>query len=188
MVDEKRIEDAIRDIISYVGDDPSREGVLDTPKRVVKSYKELFAGYHQNPAEILSVTFEDGLKGCDELVLCKEIEFYSTCEHHMLPIIGVAHVGYIPDAKVVGLSKLARLVDLFSRRLQIQEKMTNQIAHSLVDHLKPKGVGVIVKAKHFCMCARGVGKQSSWMTTSSMLGVLRDNPAARAEFMSLCEL
>ena len=136
---------------------------------------------------LLAVTFEDGVKDCDELVLCKQIEFYSTCEHHMLPIIGYMHIGYIPDQKVVGLSKLARLGDMYARRLQIQEKMTKQIADDLMTHLKPKGVGVIVTAKHFCMCARGVGKQSSWMTTSSMQGVLRDNPAARQEFLKLCE-
>lgn len=184
---EMPAEDAVVRIIEAIGDDPTREGLHDTPKRVVKSWKELFSGYDKKAEDLLAVTFEDGVKDCDELVLCKQIEFYSTCEHHMLPIIGYMHIGYIPDQKVVGLSKLARLGDMYARRLQIQEKMTKQIADDLMTHLKPKGVGVIVTAKHFCMCARGVGKQSSWMTTSSMQGVLRDNPAARQEFLKLCE-
>jgi len=186
-VGEMPAEDAVTRMIQAIGDDPTREGLLETPKRVVKSWKELFAGYKIDTAKLLSVTFEDGLQDCDELVLCKDIEFYSTCEHHMLPIIGKMHIGYIPDKKVVGLSKLARLGDAYARRLQIQEKMTKQIADDLIKHLKPKGVGVIVTAKHFCMCARGVGKQSSWMTTSSMQGVLRENATARQEFLKLCE-
>lgn len=185
---EAPAEDAVVRIIEAIGDNPSREGLLDTPKRVVKSWKELFSGYSKDPKDILGVTFADGMEKCDELVLCKDIEFYSTCEHHMLPIIGTAHVGYIPDKKVVGLSKLARLVDIYARRLQIQEKMTWQIASALQEHLQPKGVGVVIKAKHFCMCARGVGKQSSYMTTSSMQGALRDKPEARAEFLHLIEL
>lgn len=180
-------EDAVTRMIQVIGDDPNREGLKETPKRVVKSWKELFAGYHIDTKALLATVFEDGMKECDELVLCKDIEFYSTCEHHMLPIIGKMHIGYIPDKKVVGLSKLARLGDAHARRLQIQEKLTHDIAKDLMEHLKPKGVGVIVTAKHFCMCARGVGKQSSWMTTSSMQGVLRDNPSARAEFLKLCE-
>lgn len=183
---EMPAEDAVTRIIEAIGDDPNREGIKDTPKRVVKSWRELFSGYQMKAEEILSTVFEDGVKDCDELVLCKDIEFYSTCEHHMLPIIGKMHIGYIPDKKVVGLSKLARLGDMYARRLQIQEKMTKQIADSLMEHLKPKGVAVIVTAKHFCMCARGVNKQNSWMTTSSMQGVLRENPAARAEFLQLC--
>lgn len=180
-------EQAITKIIETIGDDPKREGLLDTPKRVVKSWKELFGGYKLDPKEILGVTFEDGMDKVDQLVLCSHIEFYSTCEHHMLPIIGYAHVGYIPSKKVVGLSKLARLVDLYARRLQIQEKMTLQIATALKESLDPVGVGVVVTAKHFCMCARGVGKQSSWMTTSEMTGALREKPEARAEFLRLCE-
>ena len=185
--DRKKWEEAVKTIIEAVGDDPNREGVKDTPKRVVKSWGELFAGYRQDPKDILSVTFEDGMEKVDQLVICSNIEFYSTCEHHMLPIIGHAHVGYIADKKVVGLSKLARLVEIFARRLSIQEKMTFQIANALEEHLGAKGVGVVVTAKHFCMCARGVGKQSSWMTTSAMLGALRDKPEARAEFLRLCE-
>lgn len=184
---EMPAEDAVVRMIEAIGDDPTREGLLQTPKRVVKSWKELFSGYSKNAADILSVTFEDGVKDCDELVICSDIEFYSTCEHHMLPIIGKMHIGYIPDKKVVGLSKLARLGDMFARRLQIQEKMTKQIADALMEHLKPKGVAVVITAKHFCMCARGVNKQNSWMTTSSMQGVLREKPEARAEFLRLCE-
>lgn len=187
MVEDSKAHEAIKTIIETVGDDPNREGLKDTPKRVVKSWKELFAGYKQDPKEILSVTFEEGMDKVDQLVICSHIEFYSTCEHHMLPIIGHAHVGYIADKKVVGLSKLARLVEVFARRLSIQEKMTNQIADALEEHLKPKGVGVVVTAKHFCMCARGVGKQSSWMTTSAMKGALLEKPEARAEFLRLCE-
>lgn len=187
-VPDKVAQEAIKTIIRTIGDDPDREGLLDTPKRVVKSWKELFGGYQKDPKEILGVTFKEGVDKVDQLVICKDIEFYSTCEHHMLPIIGIAHVAYIPDEKVVGLSKLARLVDVFARRLQIQEKMTKQIADSLMENLKPKGVGVIVTAKHFCMCARGVGKQSSSMTTSEMLGVLREKPEARAELLKLIEM
>lgn len=187
MVEDSKAQEAIKTIIETIGDDPNREGLKDTPKRVVKSWKELFAGYKQDPKEILSVTFEEGMDKVDQLVICSHIEFYSTCEHHMLPIIGHAHVGYIADKKVVGLSKLARLVEVFARRLSIQEKMTNQIADALEEHLKAKGVGVVVTAKHFCMCARGVGKQSSWMTTSAMKGALLEKPEARAEFLRLCE-
>jgi GTP cyclohydrolase I len=184
--DEEFKQLLVRTMIEAIGDDPNREGVLDTPRRVVKSWGELYSGYKVDPKDILSTTFEKN--GFDQLVLCKNIEFYSGCEHHMLPIIGVAHVGYLPGERVVGLSKLARLVDMYARRLQIQENMTTQIAKALLEHLKPQGVGVIIKAKHFCMCSRGVGKQESAMTTSAMYGVLRDNPSARAEFLKLCEM
>ena len=187
-IGEASSEDAVVRIIEAIGDDPNREGLKNTPRRVIKSWGELFSGYGQDPKKILSVTFEEGMEKVDEIVICKNIEFYSTCEHHMLPIVGTAHVGYIPNKKVVGLSKLARLVECFARRLQIQEQLTSQIANSLMESLEPEGVGVIINAKHFCMCARGVNKQSSSMTTSSMLGALRDKPEARAEFLKLCEM
>lgn len=172
----------IESIIRLIGDDPTREGLIDTPKRVLKSYKDLFKGYKQNPLDVLKTTFDGG--AYSSMVICKDIEFYSTCEHHMIPFYGLAHVGYIPRERVVGLSKLARLVDIFARRLQIQEQMTDQIADSLQTALDPSGVMVVVKAKHMCMCARGVQKQSSWMVTSSIRGVF-DEPKVRAEFMEL---
>lgn len=173
----------IREMLLAIGENPDREGLRDTPKRVVKSWGELFAGYTQNPDEILSTCFEDG--ACDELVLLKNIEFASMCEHHMLPFRGVAHVGYLPNGKVVGLSKLARLVDCFAKRLQIQEKLTTQISETIEKVLNPKGVGVIIEAHHQCMSCRGVGKQQATMVTSSMRGAFRDSPAARSELLSL---
>lgn len=176
-------ETLLRCLLRSIGEDPNREGLRDTPKRVVKSWSELYAGYKQSPEDILKTRFKDG--ACQEMVILKDIAFSSTCEHHMLPFIGKAHVGYIPNGTVVGLSKLARLVDCFARRLQIQEKMTIQIAEAIVKYLKPKGVAVVVEAHHQCMSCRGVGKQSTTMITSEMVGVLRTNPAARAEFLSL---
>ncbi len=175
-------EDAVRSILSFIGEDPQREGLLDTPKRVVKSWGELYGGYKQDPAKILSTVFKDG--ACDEMVILKDIAFSSTCEHHMLPFIGKAHVAYLPKGRVVGLSKLARLVDCYAKRLQIQEKMTQEISGAVQAHLKPKGVAVVIEAHHQCMSCRGVGKNST-MITSSMLGTFRKNPAARAEFLSL---
>lgn len=174
---------AVIDILIAIGEDPEREGLKDTPKRVVKSWGELYAGYKQDPAEILSTVFEDG--ACDEMVILKGIEFSSMCEHHMLPFIGVAHVGYLPKGKVVGLSKLARLVDCFAKRLQIQEKMTQQIAKAIQTHLNPKGVGVVIEAHHQCMSCRGVKKQGTTMVTSAMLGKFRARSEVRAEFLSL---
>jgi GTP cyclohydrolase I len=182
-VESDKNRQLIRDFITAIGDDPEREGVLETPDRVVRSWKELYGGYQMDPAKILSKTFDP--EGCDQMVVCKGIEFYSTCEHHLLPIIGTAHVGYLPKDRVVGLSKMARLVDCFARRLQIQERLTSQVAHALYHQLDALGVGVVVEAKHFCMCARGVNKQGSLMTTSAMLGVFRDNAPARSEFMRL---
>lgn len=177
------MEDLVRQMLIGIGEDPTREGLLDTPKRVVKAWKEHFDGYNQDPAEILNCTFTEGT--CDEMVIVKNIEFTSTCEHHMERIIGVAHVGYIPNKKVVGLSKIARLVDCFAKRLQIQEKFTQQIAHSLNQNLLPLGVGVVIEGKHQCMSCRGVKKQQSTMVTSSLLGVLRTDHSARAEFLTL---
>lgn len=175
-------EEVVRDLIRLIGDDPNREGVLDTPKRVVKSWKEIFGGYKMDPKAVLSTSFESS--GYNQMVICKDIEMFSTCEHHMIPFYGKVHIGYVPSERVVGLSKLARLVEIFSRRLQIQEKLTQQIADTMDEVLKPKGVIVVVKARHMCMCARGVGKQNSEMVTSAMKGAFEDG-AARAEFMEL---
>jgi len=178
-------EDLVREILKLIGENPQREGLKDTPKRVIKAWLEIYSGYKEDPAEILSTVFEDG--ACDEMVILKNIEFKSTCEHHMEKIIGTADVGYIPDRRVVGLSKLARLVDCFAKRLQIQEKMTQEISGAIVTHLKPLGVAVVIRASHQCMSCRGIKKQGATMITSSMTGVFRDNAAARAEFLSLCK-
>lgn len=175
-------EEAIRKILLLIGEDPYREGLANTPARVVRSWAELYAGYAQDPAEILSTVFEDG--ACDEMVILRDIPFQSMCEHHMLPFIGIAHVGYIPNGRVVGLSKLARLVECYAKRLQIQEKMTAQIADAVEGHLKPYGTAVVIKAHHQCMSCRGVKKTGTTMITSAMRGVFRDDPSARAEFMS----
>jgi len=174
--------DLIHDIIKNIGDEPNREGLLDTPKRVVKSWNEIYKGYTQDPKDILGTTFEG--EGYQQMVILKDIEMYSTCEHHMQPFFGKAHVAYIPKNRVVGLSKLARLVECFSRRLQIQERLTKQIAEAIQEHLDPIGVGVVLEAKHFCMMARGVGKQNSSMITSELLGAMRDH-AVREEFLRL---
>ena len=171
----------VREIIRRIGDDPDRKGVLETPDRVVKSWKELFGGYNAGPQELLKEFDENH----DEMVVLKDIEFYSTCEHHLLPFFGKAHVGYLPSGRVVGISKLARLVDAFSRRLQIQERIGTQVADTLMNHVKPNAVGVVIEAQHFCICGRGVGKQNSVMVTSAMRGTFRDDPTARAEFLRL---
>ena len=177
-------EEAVRTLISWAGDDPSREGLLETPKRVVKSYKEFYEGYFQDPDEILSKFFNE-IEGYDEIVLVKDIPFQSHCEHHMVPILGIAHVGYLPDQRVVGLSKLARIVDLYAKRLQTQETMTAQIADTIERVLKPRGVAVVIDAEHQCMSSRGVGKIGTSTVTSRMLGVFRDNEKSRMEVMSL---
>lgn len=176
----------IRDLLLVIGDDPDRPGLKDTPKRVLRAYDELFAGYNQNPAEVLNVQFVQEEYNIDSMIVCKNIEFYSTCEHHLAPFTGTAHVAYIPSpgGKVVGLSKMARLVDCFAKRLQIQEKMTTQIAETMDEVLSPKGVGVVIEAKHFCMCSRGVNKQSSKMVTSKLLGDFRVI-GTREEFIRL---
>lgn len=180
--EQEYAKELIAEIIHMIGDDPTREGLLDTPKRVFKSWKELFGGYKQDPKAVLGTTFEGN--GYDQVVICKDIEMYSTCEHHMIPFYGTVHIGYIPKDRVVGLSKLARLVEVFSRRLQIQENLTQQIADTIQEVLEPKGVMVIVKAKHLCMCARGVGKQNSQMVTSAIRGAFEE-AGARAEFLEL---
>lgn len=171
-------------LLQYIGEDPGRGGLLETPRRFLKAWEHWSAGYKKDPAEILKV-FEDGAEKVDELVLIKDIPIYSHCEHHLAPFFGVAHVGYIPNGKIVGLSKLSRLVDIFAQRLQVQERLTNQIADALEQNLAPLGVGVIIECRHLCMESRGIQRQGSSTTTSAMRGVLREKPEARAEFMSL---
>lgn len=179
---DERAQMLIRSVIEFIGEDPKREGLRDTPRRVIKSFSEIYGGYAMDPKKILATTFEKN--GYDQMVVLKNIELYSTCEHHMIPFFGRASVGYVPGAKVVGLSKLARLVDCFSRRLQIQENLTQQIADSMNDILQPKGVMVVISAKHLCMCARGVEKQHSEMVTSAIKGCFSET-GPRAEFMNL---
>ena len=173
--------DAVRFILSSIGDDPDREGLKETPARVVKSWKELYSGYQQDPASVFKV-FEDG--ACDEMVVLRDIEFYSVCEHHMLPFFGRAHIAYLPDKKVIGLSKMARLLEIFSRRLQIQERIGQEITAAMDGHLKPRGSACVLEAKHFCMMCRGVQKQSSSMVTSSLTGAFRSDTATRMELFS----
>lgn len=182
--DRKAALAAVETLIRYAGDNPSREGLLGTPDRVVRSFDDHFSGYGVEPVSLLARTFEE-VEGYDEMVLLRDIRFESHCEHHMLPIIGVAHIGYLPKKRVVGISKLARLVDAYARRLQIQEKMTAQIANALAEVLDPKGVGVVVEAAHQCMTTRGVHKPGVTMVTSRMLGLFRTNAATRREFLAL---
>ena len=176
-------EEAVRTLIRWAGDDPNREGLLATPSRVVRSYEEFFSGYTTDPVEQLQRTFEE-TDGYDEMVVLKDIRFESHCEHHMVPIIGRAHIAYLPDARVVGISKLARLVEVYARRLQIQEKMTAQIANTLSQVVRPKGVAVVVEAAHQCMTTRGVHKPGVTMITSHMLGAFRDDASTRREFLA----
>ena len=179
-------EAAVRCLLAYIGEDPDRPGLLETPARVRKAWSVWCGGYSLDPVQVLK-TFSDGAELCgDEMVVVRNIELYSQCEHHMAPFFGVAHVAYIPDKRIVGLSKLARVVDIYARRLQVQERLTNQIANAIDEVLKPKGVGVAITAKHFCMCSRGVQKQSSDTVTSALRGAMRDDPAARSEFLRLC--
>ena len=175
-------EAAVRVLLQYIGEDPDRDGLRDTPARVCRALLEMTEGYRQDPKEILARVFEEQY---DELVISKDIPFCSNCEHHVLPYIGTVDIGYLPG-RVVGLSKLSRLVDCFSRRLTIQEKMTRQIAEAIQTHLESPGVAVVVRASHGCMSCRGVRKSGSTMVTSAMLGVMRDRPEARAEFLMLC--
>jgi GTP cyclohydrolase I len=177
-------EAAVRTLIRWAGDDPKREGLLDTPARVVRSYEEFFQGYGSDPAAILARTFEE-VDGYDEMILLRDIRFESYCEHHMVPIIGKAHVAYLPRKRVVGISKLARLVELYAKRLQIQEKMTAQIADTLEHVLQPLGVGVVIEASHQCMTTRGVHKPGVSMVTSRMLGSFRSDPSTRREFLAI---
>ncbi len=177
-------EAAVRTLIRWAGDDPAREGLLDTPKRVVKAYEEWFRGYHVDPVELLQRTFEE-VEGYDEMVLLRDIRFESYCEHHLAPIIGRAHVAYLPDRRVVGISKLARVVEAFGKRMQIQEKMTAQVAGVIDDVLRPKGVAVVIEATHQCMSTRGVNKHGVSMVTSRMIGAFRDDPSTRREFLGM---
>lgn len=177
-------EAAVRTLLRWAGDDPDREGLVDTPARVVRSYEEFFAGYGQDPKDLLERTFEE-TEGYDELVVLKDIRFESHCEHHMVPIIGRAHIGYLPDRRVIGISKLARVIEAFAKRLQIQEKLTSQIANIIDEVLSPRGVAVVIEAQHQCMTTRGVHKTGVSMVTSRMLGQLRDDASTRREFMAI---
>jgi len=182
-VDQPRVAAAVRELLVAIGDDPDREGLRDTPARVARAYAEMFVGIDQSPDEVLATTFDIAH---DELVLVKDIEVWSICEHHLVPFTGVAHVGYIPavEGRITGLSKLARLVDVFAKRPQVQERLTTQVADALVEHLRPRGVIVVIECEHLCMTMRGVRKPGSKTVTSAVRGALR-NPATRAEAMSL---
>ena len=182
--DQAAVEEAVRTLIRWAGDDPAREGLVGTPRRVASAYKEFFSGYGEDPAEILERTFEE-VDGYDELIVLRDIRLESYCEHHMVPILGKAHIGYLPDKRVVGISKLARLLEVFARRLQIQEKLTAQLANTINEVLQPQGVGVVIEAEHHCMTTRGVHKPGAAMVTSRMLGCFRDNPTTRREFLTL---
>ena len=181
---KEQAEAAVRTLIEWAGDDPDREGLLDTPGRVTRAYGELFAGYEVDPHDYLKRTFEE-VSGYDELVVLSGIRVVSFCEHHMLPFTGIAHVGYLPTNRVVGISKLARVVNGFARRLQIQEKLTAQIAQAVQDILQPKGVGVVIESEHSCMTMRGVNTPGSLLTTSTLLGQVRDDPRTREEFLGM---
>ena len=183
-ISEDQAVEAVKTLIKWAGDNPEREGLKETPKRVIKSYKDFFSGYNSDPREILSKKFKE-VEGYDEIIILKNIRLESHCEHHMVPFIGTAHVGYLPKNKVVGLSKLARLVEAFAKRLQIQEKLTAQIANAIDEVLQPKGVGVIIEASHLCVATRGIHKPDSKMVTSRMLGSFRNDQATRKEFLDL---
>jgi GTP cyclohydrolase I len=180
----KKAEDAIHTLLLWAGEDPRREGLLDTPKRVAKAYEDWFSGYQQDPVQYLKRTFEE-VDGYDEMIVLRDTAFESHCEHHMAPIIGKAHVGYLPNNKVVGISKLARVVDAFARRFQVQEKMTAQIANCIQDVLQPKGVGIVIEATHQCMTTRGIHKDGVSMVTSQMVGTFRKDARTRAEFLRM---
>ena len=183
-VSEDQALEAVKTLIKWAGDNPEREGLKETPKRVIKSYKDFFSGYNSDPREILSKKFKE-VDGYDEIIILKNIRLESHCEHHMVPFIGTAHVGYLPKNKVVGLSKLARLVETFAKRLQIQEKLTAQIANAIDEVLQPRGVGVIIEASHLCVGTRGIHKPDAKMVTSRMLGSFRNDQATRKEFLEL---
>ena len=183
---QKKLEKNTRDLLELIGEDPNREGLINTPKRVAKAWNFLTKGYKEDlDALINNAIFEGESK---DMVIVKNIEFYSLCEHHMIPFYGKAHIGYIPDGKIIGLSKLARITDLFSQRLQVQERLTNQIAQCLQEVLNPRGVAVVLEGKHFCMLSRGVQKQNSIATSSSMLGIFREKESTRNEFLKLIEM
>jgi GTP cyclohydrolase IA len=181
---EAEVEAAVRTLLRWTGDDPTREGLVDTPKRVAKAFREMFNGYELNPAEELGRTFEE-VAGYDDLVIVRDIEFHSHCEHHMVPIVGKAHVGYLPDHRVVGLSKIARVVDIFAHRLQTQEALTAQIAGVMQEVLSPRGVAVMIEAEHMCMAMRGIRKQGSTTLTSTFTGLFKDNPEEQIRFITM---
>ena len=180
-VDTKKIEDAVHQILVAIGEDPQREGLLDTPKRVAKMYTELLAGTHSDPTEHVHVFHEQ----YDEVVLLRDIPFYSVCEHHMMPFIGKAHIAYLPDGSVIGISKLARILDTYARRLQVQERLTSQVADFLMEYLKPKGAAVVIEASHSCTTIRGIKKAGSVMVTSALRGLFKSDPRSRSEVLSL---
>ena len=182
----KQAEEAVSTLLRWAGEDPQREGLVDTPKRVAKAYEDWFSGYKDDPVRYLRRTFEE-VDGYDEMIVLRNITFESHCEHHMAPIIGKAHIGYLPDTKVVGISKLARVVEAFARRFQVQEKMTAQIANCIEDVLKPKGVGVVIEAVHQCMTTRGIHKSNVSMVTSQMVGAFRKDARTRAEFLRMID-
>jgi len=182
----KQAEDAVHTLLLWAGEDPRREGLVDTPKRVARAYEDWFSGYHDDPVTYLERTFEE-VEGYDEMIVLRDISFESHCEHHMAPIIGKAHVGYLPRNKVVGISKLARVVEAFARRFQVQEKMTAQIANCIESVLRPQGVGVVIEAVHQCMTTRGVHKSGVSMVTSQMLGSFRKDARTRAEFLRMID-
>ena len=182
----RQAEEAVRTLLLWAGDDPTREGLTDTPTRVVKAYEDWFGGYKEDPVRFMKRTFEE-VEGYDEMIVLRDIGFESHCEHHMAPIIGRAHVGYLPNNKVVGISKLARVVEAFARRFQVQEKMTAQIANCIWDVLNPKGVGVVIEATHQCMTTRGIHKTDVSMVTSQMLGLFRKDARTRAEFLGMID-
>ncbi len=182
-IDKARIEQAVREIIEAIGEDPTREGLIGTPRRIADMYAELFEGLYQDPLEVLQVGFEE--EEHQEMVILRDIPFYSMCEHHFLPFHGVAHIGYIPEKRIVGISKLARVVEILARRPQLQERLTGQIADVIMEGLKPKGVGVVVEAEHLCMTMRGIKKPGSIVVTSANRGLFRRNLATRQEFLSL---
>ncbi len=181
---QQEAEDAVRVLLRWAGDDPAREGLMDTPKRVAKAYRELFSGYEQTPEDVLGRTFEE-VAGYDDIVLVRDIPFFSHCEHHMVPIIGKAHVTYLPKGRVLGLSKIARVVEIFGRRLQTQEAMTAQVAHAIQDALQPRGVAAMIDAEHMCMAMRGIQKQGSSTLTTTFTGEFRDNAAEQARFLTM---
>ena len=183
----EQAEAAVRTLLAWAGEDPAREGLLDTPKRVVEAYGDWYSGYNDDPREFLERTFKE-VAGYDEMIVLRDIEFESHCEHHMAPIIGKAHVGYLPDGKVVGISKLARVVETYARRFQVQEKMTAQIARCIQDVLQPLGVGVVIEGAHECMTTRGIHKRGVSMVTSKMLGSFRDDARTRAEFLRFIQV
>ncbi|HUY18361.1 MAG TPA: GTP cyclohydrolase I FolE [Candidatus Binataceae bacterium] len=183
-IDQRSAEEAVREILRQIGEDPGREGLERTPTRVVEAFRYLTRGYNQDPKKIINgALFTE--EGYSEIILCRDIDFYSLCEHHLLPFMGKAHIAYLPNRRIIGLSKIPRLVEIYARRLQVQERMTTQIAQTIMEELDPLGVAVVLEAEHLCMRMRGVEKQNSWVTTSAMLGVFRTHFETRQEFMNL---